>query len=270
MSVSLASANFAAGFTGLTSGLGNFFIGEGEGTVRIDYDVNKDSLSDLIDRVNSSEANIDMYYDPVSDRFVLKNKNSGSIGMVLHESPSWDTLSSANVGAGNILALMGLAAPTSITDDYDSTAVYDRGDYVRLTVGSETTYWQSDVDSPIDFPAVASNEWRQVIQGVGRSLEEELGANSIVEVNGGEKIYSTETSFSDTEHGYEGISFDVSNVSIGGSVRFSVSKDTSAAKKAIDKFVEEFNDAQDYIKSLVSVTNDGENVTAGRFSSNLK
>ena len=118
----------------------------------------------------------------------LKNKNSGSIGMVLHESPSWDTLSSANVGAGNILALMGLAAPTSITDDYDSTAVYDRGDYVRLTVGSETTYWQSDVDSPIDFPAVASNEWRQVIQGVGRSLEEELGANSIVEVNGVKKF----------------------------------------------------------------------------------
>ena len=26
----------------------------------------------------------------------------------------------------------------------------------------------------------------------------------------------------------------------------------------------EFNDAQEYIKSLVSVTNDGENVTAGR------
>ena len=74
MSVSLASANFAAGFTGLTSGLGNFFIGEGEGTVRIDYDVNKDSLSDLIDRVNSSEANIDMYYDPVSDRFVFEKQ----------------------------------------------------------------------------------------------------------------------------------------------------------------------------------------------------
>ena len=50
----------------------------------------------------------------------------------------------------------------------------------------------------------------------------------------------------------------------------SPSVDTSKAKDAIDKFVVEFNDAQDYIKSLVSVTNDGENVTAGRFSSNTE
>ena len=44
MQVSLANANFSGLFTGLNSGLGNFFIGEGEGAVRIDYDVNNDSL----------------------------------------------------------------------------------------------------------------------------------------------------------------------------------------------------------------------------------
>ena len=54
MRVSLASANFATSFTGLNSGLGNFFIGEGEGAVRIDYDVNNDTLDDLINRVNDS------------------------------------------------------------------------------------------------------------------------------------------------------------------------------------------------------------------------
>ena len=51
---------------------------------------------------------------------------------------------------------------------------------------------------------------------------------------------------------------------------FVVARDSSQAKAAIDKLVEEFNDAQDYIKSLTSVTNDGERVSAGKFSSNIE
>ena len=63
----------------------------------------------------------------------------------------------------------------------------------------------------------------------------------------------------------------MSQMSLGGSVQFSVGKDTSnAAKSAIEEFVEEFNDAQDYIDSLVAISNDGDRVSAGRFSSNLK
>ena len=272
MSVSLASANFSSSFSGLASGLGNFFIGEGEGAVRIDYDVNNDTLSELIDRVNRSDANVHMFYDPVSDRFVMQSKKSGSLGLVMHESPNWDSIASANIGSGNILNLMGFAAPSSITTAFDSSALgsYVKGDYVEVVSGSETTYWQAMQDAPTDSPTSASSQWSQVILGVGRALESELGNNSVVRVNGGNQIYSTETAFTQSEHGYEGITFDIARVSIGRSVGFSVGKDTGAAKSAIDKFVEEFNDAQDYIKSLVSVTNDGENVTAGRFSSNLE
>ena len=270
LSATLANANFADNFTGLTSGLGNFFIGEGEGAVRIDYDVNTDTLSDLIDRVNRSDANVNMYYDPVSDRFVIKNKTSGAIGIVLHESGNWDTLSSANVGAGNLLSLMGLAAPNSIGDEYDSSVNYSRGDYIKLTDGTEITYWQAHQENPTERPSAASSQWKQAILGVGRTFEEELGENSVVRVNGGERIFSTRTEFTQDEHGYEGITFDVASVSLGGSVRFTVGKDTSAAKKAIDKFVEEFNDAQDYIDSLVAVSNDGDRVSAGKFSSNLE
>ena len=58
-------------------------------------------------------------------------------------------------------------------------------------------------------------------------------------------------------HGYEGISFDIASVSVGSSASFTVAKDANAAKAAIDKFVEEFNDAQDYINSLTAVTQDG-------------
>ena len=107
MTVSLANANFAGAFAGLTSGMGNFFIGEGEGAVRIDYDVNNDSLAQVINRVNDSSANVFMYYDPVGDRFVTRNERTGTVGIVMHESEDWDSISSANRGSGNILGTYG-------------------------------------------------------------------------------------------------------------------------------------------------------------------
>ena len=72
MNSKLVDANFASSFTGLAAGLGNFFIGEGEGAVRIDYDINNDTLTDVIDRVNSSEANVELFYDPISGTFTAR------------------------------------------------------------------------------------------------------------------------------------------------------------------------------------------------------
>ena len=268
MTVSLANANFGGAFSGLSSGLGNFFIGEGEGAVRIDYDINNDSLSSLITRVNESSANVFMYYDPVGDRFVVRNERTGTVGMVLHESEDWDTISSANRGSGNILSLMGLAAPSTISDEYDSSNLpnYNKGDFVKITANG--TYWQALVDSPTEEPLSDSNEWLQVIEGVARSMSSEVGTNSSVRVNDGELVYSNKTEFSSSEHGFDGISFDIAQVSIGASIQFQVSKDVSAAKSAIDKFVEEFNDAQEYISSLTSVNQNGDEVTSSRFTGN--
>ena len=270
----LGSANFKSALAGLNgANQGVFFIGEGEGAVRIDYDADTDTVFSIIDRVNSSTANVHMYYDPVSDRFVVRNDDAGSVGLTLHESSSWDSLSSsANEGRGNILELMGLAAPadTSTYADFDAGGAVANGDYLYRTVGGETTYWQAMQASPSENPSITSTQWRQVIPGVGRAISDELGKNSQVKVNGGDLVYSNKTSFTEDEHGYDGISFDIANVSIGATGTFTVAKDSSRAKSAIDNFVTEFNDAQDYIKSLVSVTNDGETVTSGKFSSNIE
>ena len=275
MTVSIASSNFGTALSGLSSGLGNFFIGEGEGAVRIDYDANRDSVAKLVDRVNASDANVHMYYDPVSDRFVIRNKEAGAVGITLHESGSWDALS-ANAGAGNLLNAMGLAAPETaqITTTYNSGnhASYTDGTYVKLAgVGSDPdTFWQALQTTISEGPSPSSTQWRQVIPGVGRAMSSELGQNSSVRVNQGELVYSTKTLFTDTEHGYEGVSFDIAQADIGESGSFIVARDNEPAKAAIEKFVTEFNDAQDYIRSLTSVTNDGENVTAGKFSSNIE
>ena len=73
LSEKLVNANFKVSLGGgLSSGLGNFT--EGEGAVRIDYDINKDTVSNLIDRVNDSGAMFICIGDPVSDRFAIRNK----------------------------------------------------------------------------------------------------------------------------------------------------------------------------------------------------
>jgi len=271
MTVSLANANFASAFEGLASGLGNFFIGEGEGAVRIDYDVNNDSLADVIDRVNDSAGNVHMFYDPIGGRFVARNKEYGAVGLVMHESETWDSISSANKGNGNFLNLIGLAPPSDISEDYDGAnlATYEKGKFLKhIDTNGKTTFWQSLQDAPTEEPSAESDQWLQVIKDVVRTMPSEIGENSSIRINGGSAIFSTSTSFSSNEHGYEGISFDIANVSIGATVGFSVSKDLSTAKGAIDKFVEEFNDAQDYIASLTRVNQTGEDVSSSRFTGN--
>ena len=79
---------------------------------------------------------------------------------------------------------------------------------------------------------------------------------------------SNRTEFSSSEHGFAGISFDIAQVSLGASIAFQVSKDASAAEGAIKKLVEEFNDAQEYISSLTTVNQDGDEVTSSRFTGN--
>jgi flagellar capping protein FliD len=268
MTVSLANANFSSAFADLTSGLGNFFIGEGEGAVRIDYDVNNDSLAQVINRVNDSSANVFMYYDPVGDRFVARNERTGTVGIVMHESEDWDSISSANRGSGNILALMGLAAPKSIGSEFDNAnlANYTKGDFVQISANG--TKWQAMLDGPTEDPSAESEQWLQVIEGVARSMGSEIGKNSSVRVNGGDLVYSNRTEFSSSEHGFAGITFDIAQVSLGASIEFQVSKNAKAAEGAIKKLIEEFNDAQEYISSLTTVNQEGDDVTSSRFTGN--
>lgn len=274
MTAKLVDANFANPFDGLAAGLGNFFIGEGEGAVRIDYDINNDTLADVIDRVNSSEANIELFYDPISGSFTARSKDTGAIGITMHESSDWDTLSSTgvNVGTGNFLQLIGLVNPVVIADSYNQAnlSTYSKGTYVSISNGSFTTYWQALIDSPSEEPSSSSSAWRQIIPGVGRSMIDEIGDNAAVRINGGDMVYSTGTEFTGEEHGFDGITFNIAQVSIGGSATFSVAKDINPAKRAIENFIKEFNDTQKYIESLTKVNRDGDEVSSATFTGNTE
>jgi flagellar capping protein FliD len=287
----------AQGGTGLIED-GAFFVGEGAGAVRISYNIENDSISDLMNRVSNSDAGVTMFYDPVGDRFVLRNDKAGAVGLTLHESPTdagtfnpnppfeWDTVS-GNRGNGNVLQLMGLVDKTfqgdsnfGLTHDqaypyYNDSAAYSKGDTVKLRIGNLTkwSYWRANenISAGEGEPSVDTPKWVQVVPGVGRAIMSELGTNSTIKLNDSNNlIYSNESVFGVDSHGYKGLNIDVSKASVGDIGTFTVSKDTSQAKAAIDKFVEEFNDAQDYIRSLTVVTNDGERVSSGKFSSNIE
>ena len=81
--------------------------------------------------------------------------------------------------------------------------------------------------------------------------------------------YSTYTEFTGEEHGFDGITFNVAEVSIGGGA-FSVAKDINPAKQAIENFVKEFNDTQKYIEGLTKVNRDGDEVSLATFTGNTE
>ena len=235
MTDTLENANFRAPFQDLNAGkLGTFFIGEGQGVVRIDYDITVDTVATLVQKVNSSKANVFMFYDPVSDRFIMRNNESGATGITLHESSDWDELSS-NKGSGNILELMGFAPPKSISTAYieGSAVSVSQGDYFQYSKDGNVTYWQALDNGIIGDPELDNNNWRQVIEGVSRSMKQEVGTNSSVRVNGGELVYSNGLSFSDDEHGYEGINFNIENVSIGKALPSPLTKIQVRQKKPL-------------------------------------
>ena len=147
--------------------------------MRIDYDITLDTVETLIQKVNSSDANVFMFYDAVSDRFVTK-QNTGATGITVHESSTWDGISS-NKGAGNVLELMGLASPQNIKRLHCRfSCINFKGDYFKLTSSGDTSYWQALEDGVIGDPSLSNGKWRQVIEGVGRTINSEIGRNSSV------------------------------------------------------------------------------------------
>ena len=168
-------ANFGTALTSNPAGLGNFFIGEGEGAFELF--VNSDTVATLVNRVNSSDANVHMYYDPVSDRFVVRNKEAGSIGITLHESTSWDALT-ANQGTGNLLNAMGLAA---ISANYTAHNTANNSTYLNelMSVLQELVgillLLQALQDAPTEDPSTSSTNGDRLSRVLGGPWSANLG-----------------------------------------------------------------------------------------------
>ncbi len=93
-SKTLAGANFTTAIN--DGGAGEFKING----VSISYSQTRDSVQNVLDRINSSTAGVTASYDTVNDRFVLTNKSTGDQGIALEDV------------TGNFLSASGLAGGT--------------------------------------------------------------------------------------------------------------------------------------------------------------
>jgi flagellar hook-associated protein 2 len=90
--VALASANFHTAITGDASGDGSFTING----VTVNYNVNDDSLNDVISRINANVTDVVASYDAITDRVLLTSRTTGSLAL------------SRAAGTGNFLDVVGL------------------------------------------------------------------------------------------------------------------------------------------------------------------
>lgn len=113
-SAALATANLTAAVTAVDgSGTGTFSLNG----VTIAYNVNTDTLSSVITKINQSTAGVSAAYDPANDRVKLTNKTTGDIGIAVSEA------------SGGLLGALGL------TD----AATFVHGDNAEYTLNGGPT-----------------------------------------------------------------------------------------------------------------------------------
>jgi len=108
----VASAGLSTPITAVDAdGAGTFSING----VAISYNVNTDSLSTILKRINSSGAGVTASYDAVNDRVQLDNSKTGDLGMTLTEA------------AGGLLGALGLTSGFTATRGKNAEFSIDGG-----------------------------------------------------------------------------------------------------------------------------------------------
>lgn len=133
----------------------------------VSYNTANDSLSDIVARINASNANVTARYDVISDTVRLENTKPGSLGITM-----------ADNGGGNLLSKLGLTTSTQTLGanaeykidggaiQYSSTNNVTLGSGVNLTLTAVT-----EVDKPVSVSVTqdqngALNAVRQFVTGI--------------------------------------------------------------------------------------------------------
>ncbi len=117
----LASARLNSPISGVdSSGNGTFSING----VSISYNVNSDSLSTVLGRINNSTAGVTASYDPSGDRVILTNNSTGDTGL------------GANDTSGGLLTALGLTSGSTLA--HGQNAVFSVNGGAAITSTSNT------------------------------------------------------------------------------------------------------------------------------------
>lgn len=144
INATLASSRLGGTFTGLDGTGGGQFRING---VDIDFNVNTDTLTSLLGKINGSGAGVSASYDSAQDRVILTNTKTGDLGLGLEDR------------TGNLLGMLGLTAGFDI----------ERGQNAQFTVngGSQRTSTTNTLDQNAlgvtGLTVTANTEGTQVI-----------------------------------------------------------------------------------------------------------
>lgn len=121
ISAAISNANLRNSVTGVDAGGNGTFSING---VDIAFNVNTDSVQNVMARINSSNAGVTAGFDRVNDRLTLTNKTTGDIGISVSE------------GAGGLLAALGLGGSAALVRGKNALFSVDGG--ASLTSTSNT------------------------------------------------------------------------------------------------------------------------------------
>ena len=270
MSVTPANANFTDG-AGAASG--SFKI---NGTT-ISWDSSA-TITDILDKINSSEASVYANYDPVNDRFLLTNKTTGDVGITL-EDVTGDFLAktrllTANSGAlsrgKNLLYKVNDAGPLeSKSNTIDSNSSGIQGLAVTATKANGASKISS-VDTSGETVTTESSHGYSTGEAVTvyspGTIPGGLSSNTTYYVRVlSSSSYSLHTTKANAESGTNAV--DLTSTQTGDvymmssspkKATVSVQSDTETIKNKIAGFISQINRVQSLIKAQTASSTDSD------------
>jgi flagellar hook-associated protein 2 len=168
----LASGNFATAIDDGGAGTGSFLVNG----VEITFSSTADSLTNVIDRINNSDAGVIATYDQVNDRLVLTNKDTGDVGISVQDV------------TGNFAAATGL---TTGTLERGRNLLYSVNGGGTLISESNTIAEETSGIAGLNLTALAeesvtvtvTSDTDKVKSAIEAFIEEYNKAQSIIETN---------------------------------------------------------------------------------------
>ncbi|MEQ1854400.1 MAG: flagellar filament capping protein FliD [Chthoniobacteraceae bacterium] len=148
VSKAISDANLRTAVTAVDGGGNGSFSING---VSIAYNVNTDSVSTVMARINASGAGVTASYDRLTDRFTLSNKTTGDTGMAVSEA------------AGGLLDALGLGGAATLNRGKNAQFSLDGGP----TLTSLSNTLDGETHGITGLSVTANSEGTQTINVAG-------------------------------------------------------------------------------------------------------
>ncbi|MDI6799985.1 MAG: flagellar filament capping protein FliD [Actinomycetota bacterium] len=146
----LSAGNFGTAATGDANGDGSFKING----VTINHNIDNDTLSEVISRINNSAAGVNASYDSVADKLILTSKTAGS-SSILREDVSGNFLAAAKLlAADSPVTTSGSNAKFKVEGFNGGNWIYSSSNSVSSLIEGVTINLKSTlnaVDGPVDI-----------------------------------------------------------------------------------------------------------------------